>query len=520
METPRVIFIDDESCFHEGLQLSLNTVFGPQPAFKAEFYSHPEAALASIRANPFNVFLVFMDHHFREGSDKLTLGADFIKPIKRINSYIEIVMMSADTSPESLRLWLKNGADKFIYKEFSGQHDKLQIFITEALGKFRSKFNCFLDQKRHRVHLVPEALKKIGVISMNASMRTSAELVLQSAASDLSVLIIGETGTGKELIAKAVHQNSRRREKPFRTIDCTQFKKSELIASELFGSERGAFTGAESKAGLLEIANGGTVFLDEVHHLSPEAQAMLLRFIQERKIRRVGGNIEKFVDVRLVFAAKPSLKDLVSRDEFLADLMYRMKEIKIDLPRLTDRPEDIEVLCEFFLDKHSPKGESKVAKQLHPDALDLLRGYTWPGNVRELENLIKRLSVLVEGYIILPEHIEKYGELDSAAMQTNSFQALESLVEMQIRHENEARALILKTYQTCDQNLSETARKLGVPRTSLRSQCQALGIWENMDTVTTVDPTEERKDLKRRVDKSIRILIGRIVAPHDEHSFS
>lgn len=510
METPRVIFVDDELCFQQGLQLSLNTVFGPDPSFKAEFYSHPDAALDAIRANPFNVFLVFMDHHFREGSEKLTLGADFIKPIKRINSYIEIVMMSADTSPESLRLWLKNGADKFIYKEFTGQHEKLQIFITEALGKFRSKFNCFLDQKKRRVHLVPDALKKIGIVSMNTSMRVSAELVLQSAASDLSVLIIGETGTGKELIAKAIHQNSKRRDKQFRTIDCTQFKKSELIASELFGSERGAFTGAESKAGLLEMANGGTVFLDEVHHLGPEGQAMLLRFIQERKIRRVGGSVEKFVDVRLVFAAKPLLKDLVAGDEFLADLMYRMKEIKIDLPKLTDRPEDIDVLCEFFLDKHAPKGEIKVTKQFHPDAIDLLRSYSWPGNVRELENLIKRLSVLVEGYIILPEHIEKYGELDSGAIPVNSLNALESLVEMQVRHENEARALILKTYQDCDQNLSETARKLGVARSSLRSQCQALGIWESMDAVTKIDATEGKEDLKRRVDNSLRSLLTRV----------
>ena len=511
METPRVIFVDDESCFQQGLQLSLNTVFGPNPTFKAEFYSRPETALESIKSNPFNVFLVFMDHHFREGSERLTLGADFIKPIKRVNSYIEVIMMSGDTSPESLRLWLQNGADKFVYKEFSGQHEKLQIFISEALTKFRSKFSCFLDQRKNRISLVPEALKKIGVVSMNPAMRASAELVLQSAASDLSVLIIGETGTGKELIAKAIHQNSKRRDKQFRTIDCTQFKKSELIASELFGSERGAFTGAESKPGLLEIANGGTVFLDEVHHLGPEAQAMLLRFIQERKVRRVGGNVEKFVDIRLVFAAKPTLKELVASEQFLVDLMYRMKEIKIDLPKLTDRPEDIDVLSEFFLDKHTPKGESKVTKKFHPDAVDLLRNYPWPGNVRELENLIKRLSVLVEGHIILSEHIEKYGELDSVAMPVNSLNTLESLIEMQVRHENEARALILKTYQVCDQNLSETARKLCVARTSLRSQCQALGIWESMDLATMKEQIVNKNEARRNVNKSIRSLLSRLM---------
>ncbi len=510
METPRVLFVDDESCFRQGLELSLNSVFGQDRAFSVEFHAHPELALQSIKENPFNVFLVFMDHHFREAPDKLTLGADFIKPIKRVNSYIEVVMMSGDTSPESLRLWLKNGADKFIYKEFKGQQEKLQIFISEALTKFRSKFGGFLENRRQRVAMVPEVLKRIGVVSINNSMKAAAELVLQSAASDLSVLIVGETGTGKELIAQAIHKNSLRRDKQFRTIDCTQFKKSELIASELFGSERGAFTGAESKAGLLEIANGGTVFLDEVHHLGSDAQAMLLRFIQERKVRRVGGSAEKLVDVRLVFAAKPILKDLVSEDQFLVDLMYRIKEIKIDLPTLAQRPEDIEVLCEFFLDKYCAKDANKIAKQFHPDALDMLRAYSWPGNVRELENLIKRLSVLVEGYIILPEHIEKYGELEDAGVSSKTLNLLESLDEMTARHENEARSLILKTYQACDQNLSETSRKLGVARTSLRSQCQALGIWLSMDAVTKRDEAEGKKDLKRRVDSSLRSLLSRV----------
>ncbi len=510
METPRVIFIDDESCFRQGLELSLNSVFGENRAFEVEFYAHPDQALISIRENPFNVFLVFMDHHFREAPDKLTLGADFIKPIKRINSYIEIVMMSGDTSPESLRLWLKNGADKFLYKEFSGQHEKLQIFITEALTKFRAKFGSFLGQRTRRAALVPEVLKKIGVISMNSTMKAAAELVLQSATSNLSVLIIGETGTGKELIARAIHQNSKRHDKQFRTIDCTQFKKSELIASELFGSEKGAFTGAESKPGLLEIANGGTVFLDEVHHLGPEAQAMLLRFIQEKRVRRVGGSTEKLVDVRFVFAAKPNLKELVDGDEFLVDLVYRMKEMRIDLPQLKDRLEDIEVLCEFFLDKYCTQDAAKVAKQFHPDAFDMLRQYSWPGNVRELENLIKRLSVLVEGHIILPEHIEKYGELEASGMASDGFSTLESLIEMATRHEHEARTLILKTYKACDQNLSETARKLGVARTSLRSQCQALGIWLSMDAVTKKEETEDKKDLKRRVDGSLRSLLGRV----------
>ncbi|MBK9324267.1 MAG: sigma-54-dependent Fis family transcriptional regulator [Bdellovibrionaceae bacterium] len=510
MEQPRVIFVDDESCFRDGLKISLDSAFGAERAFDVEFHSHPELALDSIKKNPFNVFLVFMDHHFHESKEKTTLGADFIRPIKRVNSYIEIVMMSSDTTPESLRLWLKNGADKFLYKEFVGQQEKLQIFITEALTKFRSKFNGFLGNSSRRISQVPESLKKIGVVSLDREMKAAADLVLQTAKSDLSVLIYGETGTGKELFARAIHQNSDRKDKQFRTIDCTQFKKSELIASELFGSEKGAFTGAESKIGLLEVANGGTVFLDEVHHLSDEAQAMLLRFIQDRKVRRVGGSVEKHVDVRLVFAAKPHLKVLVDEDKFLADLIYRMKQIKIDLPTLAKRPNDVEVLCEFFLEKRRPSQSDSVPKQLHPDSLDILRSYSWPGNVRELENLIERLSVLVSGPIILPEHIEKYGELEGAA-STEKVATLESLEQMNARHENEVRTLILRTYQASDYNLSETSRKLGVARSSLRSQCQALGIWESMDVVSRKDQANGKGELRRMVDNSVRMVMSAVL---------
>lgn len=509
MSQPRVIFIDDERCFQDSLEISLNSVFGQNRAFDVEYYSHPQTALESIKRNPFNVFLVFMDHHFHQPDSITILGADFIRPIKHVNSYIEIVMMSADKSPDSLRLWLKNGADKFLYKEFVGQHEKLQIFISEALTKFRSKFGNFTDGRSRLASSVPDSLKKINVISLDSQMKAAADLVLQSAMSDLSVLIFGETGTGKELIAKAIHENSSRKDKPFRTIDCTQFKKSELIASELFGSEKGAFTGAESKMGLFEVANGGTVFLDEVHHLGEQAQAMLLRFLQDRKVRRVGGSTEKFVNVRLVFAAKPLLKELVNEDRFLVDLMYRMKEIKIDLPKLIERTDDVEVLCEHFLEKYCAGGDHNLPKQLHPDSLSLLQSYPWPGNVRELENLIKRLCVLVGGPIILPQHIDKFGELEIVSEDEN-LKSFETFDQINQRHENELRTLILKTYQASDYNLSETARKLEVARSSLRSQCQALGIWESMDVVSKKDQASSKSEIKRLLDNSVRLVMNAV----------
>lgn len=511
MEQPRVIFVDDESSFRESTKLSLNLLFGPDRAFDVEFYPHPTLAIDAIKKNPFNVFLVFMDHQFREADKKITLGSDFIRDIKLINSYIEIIMMSTDTSSESLKMWLKNGVDKFIYKTFEGRDEKLQIFINESLTRFRSKFGSFAGNQTRRLNQVPDSLKKIGVVSLDQKMKDAADLVLQSASSNLSVLILGDTGTGKELFAKAVHENSNRKDNKFRTIDCTQFKKSELIASELFGSEKGAFTGAESKVGLLEIANGGTVFLDEVHHLSEEAQAMLLRFIQDRKIRRVGGSTEKFVDVRLLFAAKPVLKELVSENKFLADLVYRMKEIKIDLPPLNSRNGDIEILCEFFLEKQNLIEQNTVPKRLHPDALDVLKAYSWPGNVRELENLMKRLSVLVTGPIILPEHIEKYGELDPSFM-VKAFSELESFAQMATRHQNEVRALILKAYQANDYNVTTTAKAINYPRTSLISKCKALGIWESMNMTNKKQSAENEADLKSMLDNSIRSLMNVITA--------
>jgi len=506
MGQPRVIFVDDESCLLDSIQISLDSVFGDNRGFDVEFYSHPTLALEAINRNPFNVFLVFMDHHFHESKDKLTLGADFIKRIKRFNSYIQVVMMSGDQTPESLKLWIHNGADKFLYKgNLGNQIEKIQVFISEALTSFRSKFHGLLGDQSRKVSQVPEELKKIGLVSVAPSMRATAELVIQSAASDLSVMIFGETGTGKELIAKAIHQNSKRKDKAFRTIDCTQFKRSDLIKSELFGSEKGAFTGAESKVGLLELAHGGTIFLDEIHHLGEEAQAMLLRFLQDRKIRRVGGKDEKYVDVRLVFAAKPLLKDLVREDKFLPDLLYRMKEIKIDLPRLVERSGDIEVLCDYFLEKHCSAEANAIPKRFHPDSFDMLRTYTWPGNVREIENLVKRLTVLVGQSVILPEHIEKFGELELSENSGGSV-ALESLEKMSIRHENEVRSLILRTYQASDYNLSEAARKLGLARTSLRSQCAALGILDSMDVAGKKVQSGGKSELKRVLDNSLRFV--------------
>lgn len=503
MDRVRIIFVDDEKIFRDTIALVIQDSFSNQ-AFAVEYYSHPKDAFEAIKSNPFNVALVCLDHQYRINDDETEYGSPYIKTIKKINSFIDVVIMSGDTSTDSLRSWLRDGADKILYKD-KDLDKKIPVFLSESLNRFHLKFPS-QQESSHLLSNIPSELKQLNLISVSEQMKSAARLSLQCANSDLSVMIIGDTGTGKELFSRGIHNNSQRKSKPFKTIDCTHFKKSELIASELFGSEKGAFTGAESKIGLLENANGGTVFLDEVHHLDSVAQAMLLRFIQERTVRRVGGKNETRVDVRLVFAAKPVLLEQVEKGEFLPDLYYRMKEIKIDLPALHERIQDLEVLCFYFLHKYSDnKSDSKEVKRLHPDSIALLKRYNWPGNVRELENLIKRLNVLVTDSMILPSHIEKYGELVWADADTKLINTakIQPLHQLQQKHDNEMRALILTTYQNSKFNFLETSSKLEIPRNTLRNQCKSLGIWDVMEA-----SNKSESGLKKAFESTLKRVLA------------
>lgn len=478
MEMPRVIFIEDEPCLRETYDITLKRSYGENRGFNFEFYSNPDEAVAEIRKFPFNVAIVFLDHHFRNDPDKLVLGSSYIREIKKLNHHIEVIMMSGDNSSESLQLWLKNGADKFIYKDSDSNLTKIQIFINQALTSFNAKFGRVLRNKGNTIHSISESVRKLKIVSVSPQMETVAQLVLQSAKSIHSILLIGDTGTGKELIARAAHENSSRAKSVFKTIDCTQFKNSQIIQSELFGSEKGAFTGAEAKVGLLELANGGTLFIDEAHHLDSSAQAMFLRFLQERKVRRVGGNKETPVDVRLIFAAKPLLKEMVEKNEFLPDLYYRMNEIKIEIPSLKEREGDIESLCYFFLSRENERNGTQ--KNLFPDTIRLLQKYDWPGNVRELENLIKRLCVLVQDDTILPEHIFKYGEL-KINVGNDDVHTIKTFDELEREQKKEKIDLIMRAYRIGNYNQAEAARILDIPRKTFANRVKALGIEQLMD---------------------------------------
>jgi DNA-binding NtrC family response regulator len=501
MEMPRIIFIDDEDVLRNTYKITLEGAYGSNRSFNLEFYSTPEDAVAAIRKLPFNVALVFMDHHYKNDPDRLVLGSSYIREIKKLNSHIEVIMTSGDKSNESLQLWLKNGADKFLYKDSDENLAKIKIFINQALTSFHAKFGKLLGNKGNTLRSVSEAVRKLQIVSVAPQMESVAELALQSAKSDLSVLLVGDTGTGKLVVARGVHLNSSRAKAPFRTVDCTQFRNSQIIQSELFGSEKGAFTGAESKVGLLEVAQGGTLFIDEAHLLDLSGQAMLLRFLQERKVRRVGGNSEISVDVRLIFAAKPILKEMVERNEFMPDLYYRMNEIKVEIPNLKDRDGDIEALVYFFIDRENEK--NRTDKILFPDTIQLLQKYNWPGNVRELENLIRRLCVLVQDKAILPEHVLKYGELN---IQTNDQDVHEipTFDELERNQKKEKIQLIMRAYKLGNYNQAEAARILDIPRKTFANRCKALGIEELLEI--TIEEERKSPNSKNAITKSWEIV--------------
>jgi len=262
------------------------------------------------------------------------------------------------------------------------------------------------------------------IVGSSEAIRKILRQVTKVAPSDSTVLILGETGTGKELIARAIHKRSKRASRAFITVNCAAIPAS-LIASELFGHEKGAFTGAlQRRLGRFELADGGTIFLDEIGDLPAETQIALLRVLQEGEIERVGGSQSISVDVRVLAATNRDLEALMKDGRFREDLYYRLNVVTVNLPSLRERRRDIPLLVEHFLAKYAGDlGERVVA----PEALDRLVGYDWPGNVRELENVIQRAMVMATGGVILPEHLPIGPVSAAAAVGTDS--SLEEIIE-------------------------------------------------------------------------------------------
>lgn len=354
---------------------------------------------------------------------------------------------------------MKRGAAEYITKPFN--LDELLIKIQKILEKKR------LEQENRALRASIEqpfsSLKKtlrisgLSFIAKSPVMKRIVDVIQSIAGSECNVLLTGESGVGKGLVAKLIHYSSSRKEHPFLGLNCAVFTE-ELLASELFGHERGAFTGAvTAKKGLLEIAHSGTLFLDEIAELSPTLQAKLLKVIEEKEFIRVGGTKSISVDVRFIAATNQHVKTLIAQGKFREDLYYRLNVMDIYIPPLRERREDIVPLCHFFLEKHSKK-ENKRIKDFNKEAMNLITSYGFPGNVRELENIIERAVILEKSSEINPEnlpHSIKLFEIET--IDPNRVRTIDEL----------NREYAERVLDMVGGNKTKAAELLGISRTSL-----------------------------------------------------
>lgn len=311
-------------------------------------------------------------------------GLDVLKEIHTRDIDLAVVMITAYGSVDRAVQAMKDGAYDFVTKPFKPDHVALIVQKAMERQKLKREVDFLSEELDKRYQLIP---------GQSAKMSTAIGAAKKAAASKSTVLLLGESGTGKELFARAIHHWSERKDHPFIAINCVGLSK-ELLESELFGHEKGAFTGAyQLKKGKMELAHGGTVFLDEIGDVSQELQAKLLRFLQEREFERVGGTQPVGVDVRIIAATNRNLQDAIKEGSFRADLYYRLNVVPILLPPLRERREDIAGLVEFFVKRFSREAK-KAAPEISPEAIAKLIDYDWPGNVRELANVIERAVVL------------------------------------------------------------------------------------------------------------------------------
>ncbi len=382
-------------------------------------------------------------------------GMTLLRKAQTVTPEVPFVIFSAYGSVETVVEAMREGAFDFIEKPFKA--DRLKVVVEKSL----SHRNLFKEKKA----LESELRKRYSfdaLIGKSPAMQQVFDLITRVAEGESNIAIIGESGTGKELVARSLHAHSLRKAKAFVPVNCGALPEN-LFESELFGYEKGAFTGAfRRKPGLLEYADGGTFFLDEICELSPALQVKLLRMLQDKKIRRVGGADLIDVDVRIISASNRNLEDALSAGQLREDLYYRLNVISIKLPPLRDRKEDIPLLCHHFIEKYSkltPKNITGISSR----ALNCLEEYDWPGNVRELENVIERAVTLAKEQEItiedLPEHLVRDGNRELGVQYEMPFEEAKTQVLLQFE-----RKYLVKLLERSSGNVTHAAEMGGVTR--------------------------------------------------------
>ncbi|HBD5269242.1 TPA: sigma-54-dependent response regulator transcription factor ZraR [Escherichia coli] len=372
-------------------------------------------------------------------------GIATLKEIKALNPAIPVLIMTAYSSVETAVEALKTGALDYLIKPLD--FDNLQATLEKALAHTHS-----IDAETPAV-----TASQFGMVGKSSAMQHLLSEIALVAPSEATVLIHGDSGTGKELVARAIHASSARSEKPLVTLNCAALNES-LLESELFGHEKGAFTGADKRReGRFVEADGGTLFLDEIGDISPMMQVRLLRAIQEREVQRVGSNQTISVDVRLIAATHRDLAAEVNAGRFRQDLYYRLNVVAIEVPSLRQRREDIPLLAGHFLQRFAERNR-KAVKGFTPQAMDLLIHYDWPGNIRELENAVERAVVLLTGEYISERELPL--AIASTPIPLGQSQDIQPLVEVE-------KEVILAALEKTGGNKTEAARQLGITRKTL-----------------------------------------------------
>ena len=437
MPRKNILVVDDEKSQREILEMILS-----EEGYDVTTAASGEAALKFAKDRRFDLALTDLK---MTGMD----GIELLQQLLAYDSSIIVILLTANGSIESAKEALRRGAFDYLEKPY----DKAALLET---------INRALDRL--------DAID-IEIISASPKMETVKKMILKVARSNSTVLVRGESGTGKELIARAVHNQSPRATEMFQAVNCAAINEN-LLESELFGHEKGSFTGAHAeKKGLFEIADRGTLFLDEIGELDVGMQAKLLRALQERKIRRVGGTHELNVDVRVIAATNRDLRAMVSDGRFRDDLYYRINVLSIDVPPLRERREDIPVLIDYFLKKHT-KNASRPVTGLTPETKKLMNEYSWPGNVRQLESAIERAILLSEGDLITLEDLPTEVRQDVGPASDSAFK----LPAEGINFEDVERNLITQAMEQTDYNITKAAKLLGLTFRTLQYRLEKFNI--------------------------------------------
>jgi two-component system nitrogen regulation response regulator NtrX len=444
MASRRILIVDDEPNIGLSLQMILERegytvlIYRTAAEFRSRaFASRPDVCLVDVRLPDGN-------------------GIDLLRFLRENDDRMPVVMISGHGTIADAVEAIRAGAFDFLEKPLG--RDRVLVVVKNALEQAKLR----RENERFR-EIIGDAPRMIGT---SVPFQYTVQQALLVAKSDARVLLTGESGTGKELLATQIHRESPFAAGPFVKVNCAAIP-TELLESELFGHEKGAFTGAVStRRGKFELADGGTIFLDEVGDLHQASQAKLLRVLQEGEFQRVGGERTLRVGVRVISATNRDLEQLVSQDKFREDLFYRLSVVPIRVPPLRERREDIRALAEYFLDEFCARNNFK-RKTIHEEVFSLLEHYAWPGNARELKNTIERMAILSPN-----DQISAAG----VPLEIRLMPGAESRSNLQQTRESAERESILKALEQTNWNVSGAARVLGIERTNLHKRIRALGI--------------------------------------------